>query len=151
MTQKHSLPQRSAAGLLTACVTAVATGCVVLGTFFGFPDAFDLVMQGRETSNPLAALALVVVGWMAGKTRHSRYPGTERLSAAHGVATAMFLALLLLLNPHLVSSWQAFGQGLGMIAVALLIWLLVVIEPWVAFSHSKAMPDQKASGRTPLT
>lgn len=127
-----------------ACLLLVIVG---LALFKGVPNALSAVMLGETSESPFTFLALVLMGWFGGFSagRESRSSdGAMRLPQVS--ATGVFIGLLLWGRRSDLASLDAAVQATPSILVALTIWLLVVIGPWIAMAESEVETSRRKRG-----
>jgi hypothetical protein len=128
---------------LVKAVAAVFVLLFIVGVFAGVPSAFSTAFLGAAPDSPAAVLALVVAGWLAGSIYgHLPAVGHGSMRLVHVVATLGFAALVVWLRRDSLQSSQDLLVALPSLLVALAIWLLVVITPWLAVSDNRGQTQQ---------
>ncbi|MDB5828511.1 MAG: hypothetical protein JWQ73_2731 [Variovorax sp.] len=113
----------------------------VVGTAYGFLDAIAWVMHGVAPANAFAALTLAAFGFVAGwltREADKRDLAGRPLAWPHCAATVAFLAVLLGVNRSLFAEKSILFEATPMIAVALILWCLIVLIPWLSSSRETA-------------
>ena len=128
---------------------AIALGMVLLfavlaGLFTGIPDAFGAILSGELPASPFVVLGFVLMGWIGGySVGRTRRTGQGHMRIPQGIATALFLIVLILTQRASLSSVSAFFERAPALLVAITVWLMVVVAPWIATSEDKKSNDYR--------
>lgn len=126
------------------CVGALlATLGMLAAIYHGLPNALESIILGKKADTPFSTFGLVVLGWIGGfvtARRQGRGSSGDALRLRYFIATALYVAVFMLLNRHPLDAHFLSDVGSDFL-VALLVWLVVIIIPWsIAAKSDELIP-----------